>query len=100
MPSGRPSSSSIAGASRVKVENMGISELFTRFFCNYCQEEINGLCVSCTYCTDFDLCPECFQEGSWSMDTQPLEETGDSQEVTVKEGKDGGMWQNIQGAIP
>ena len=34
------------------------------------------------------------------MDTQPLEETGDSQEVTVKEGKDGGMWQNIQGAIP
>ena len=34
------------------------------------------------------------------MDTQPLEETRDSQEVTVKEGKDGGMWQNIQGAIP
>ena len=49
MPSGRPSSSSSAGASRVKVENMGISELFTRFFCNYCQEEINGLRVISEY---------------------------------------------------
>lgn len=43
---------------------MGISELFTRFFCNYCQEEINGLRVSCAYCTDFDLCPECFACGA------------------------------------
>lgn len=56
---GRPSASS-----RFKVEDVGITEIFTRFLCNYCQEEINGLRVSCAYCTDFDLCPECFACGA------------------------------------
>lgn len=48
----------------MKLDKPGITEIFTRFFCNYCQEEINGLRVSCAYCTDFDLCPECFACGA------------------------------------
>ena len=43
---------------------LSITEVHPRFFCNYCQEEINGLRVSCAYCTDFDLCPECFACGA------------------------------------
>jgi len=46
------------------VDNPGITEIYARFFCNYCQDEINGLRVSCAYCTDFDLCPECFACGA------------------------------------
>jgi len=52
------------GGSRSKLDNPGITEIFTRFYCNYCQEEIDGLRVSCAYCTDFDLCPECFACGA------------------------------------
>jgi len=48
----------------MKLDNPGITEIFTRFYCNYCQEEINGLRVSCAYCDDFDLCPECFACGA------------------------------------
>jgi len=49
---------------RAKLDNPGVAEIFTRFYCNYCQEEINGLRVSCAYCDDFDLCPECFACGA------------------------------------
>jgi len=49
---------------RAKIDDAGIAEIFTRFYCNYCQEEINGLRVSCAYCDDFDLCPECFACGA------------------------------------
>ena len=49
---------------RVKIDVAGVSEIFTKFNCNYCQEEINGLRVSCAYCEDFDLCPECFASGA------------------------------------
>jgi len=55
MPPGRPST---------KVDNPGITEIFTKFYCNYCQDELNGLRVSCANCTDFDLCPECFACGA------------------------------------
>jgi len=53
-----------SGTSRIKLDNPGVGEIFARFFCNYCQEEINGLRVSCAYCPDFDLCPECFACGA------------------------------------
>jgi len=49
---------------RTKLENPGLAEIFTRFYCNYCNEELYGLRVSCAYCTDFDLCPECFASGA------------------------------------
>lgn len=56
MPPGRPST---------KVDpNPGITEIFTKFYCNYCQDELNGLRVSCAQCKDFDLCPECFACGA------------------------------------
>lgn len=57
MPPGR-------GGANAKVSNPGITEIFTKFNCNYCQDEINGLRVSCAHCTDFDLCPECFACGA------------------------------------
>lgn len=49
---------------KLKVENPGIKEIFTKFYCNYCQDELNGLRVSCAVCKDFDLCPECFSCGA------------------------------------
>lgn len=57
MPPGR-------GGGNSKVVNPGITEIFTKFNCNYCKDEINGLRVSCAHCTDFDLCPECFACGA------------------------------------
>jgi len=55
MPPGRPAA---------KVETPGITEIFSKFYCNYCQDELNGLRVSCAVCRDFDLCPECFACGA------------------------------------
>lgn len=33
-------------------------ELYTKFSCTYCQEDIVGVRVHCAECTDFELCPQ------------------------------------------
>ena len=38
----------------------GVSELYIKYNCNYCQEDIGGLRIKCAECSDFDLCLECF----------------------------------------
>merc|ERR1711963_899735 len=38
----------------------GVSELYIKYDCNYCQEDIPGLRVKCADCPDFDLCLPCF----------------------------------------
>lgn len=38
----------------------GVSELYQKYYCNYCQEDIPGLRIKCADCTDFDLCLPCF----------------------------------------
>jgi len=47
-----------------KPEMPGIGEIFTKYNCNYCTEQIDGLRISCATCVDFDLCPECFASGA------------------------------------
>ena len=42
----------------------GVSELYQKYTCNYCQEEIGGLRIKCAECTDFDLCLACFACGA------------------------------------
>ncbi len=42
----------------------GVSELYQKFNCNYCQEDIPGLRIKCAECTDFDLCLDCFSCGA------------------------------------
>ncbi len=42
----------------------GVSELFQRFVCDYCQADIPGLRVRCADCPDFDLCLQCFSCGA------------------------------------
>jgi transcriptional adapter 2-beta len=33
-----------------------VSDLFAKYNCTYCQEDITGLRIKCAECTDFDLC--------------------------------------------
>jgi len=42
----------------------GVSELYIKFNCNYCQEDIPGLRIKCAECKDFDLCLDCFSCGA------------------------------------
>lgn len=35
---------------------MSFSDLYAKYNCTYCQEEINGVRVKCTECVDFDIC--------------------------------------------
>ena len=42
----------------------GISELYHKYNCNYCQEDIGGLRIKCAECLDFDLCLACFSCGA------------------------------------
>ncbi|QQP49674.1 Uncharacterized protein FKW44_010426 [Caligus rogercresseyi] len=42
----------------------GVSELYSRYDCDYCQEDIPGLRVRCAECPDFDLCLSCFSAGA------------------------------------
>jgi len=32
------------------------SDLFAKYNCTYCQEDITGLRIKCAECADFDLC--------------------------------------------
>ncbi|XP_063539132.1 transcriptional adapter 2B isoform X1 [Cydia strobilella] len=43
---------------------MSFSDLYAKYNCTYCQEEINGIRVRCTECTDFDICLQCFSLGA------------------------------------
>ena len=42
----------------------GPNDLYTRYLCNYCQEDLVGLRITCAVCKDFDLCLECFSCGA------------------------------------
>lgn len=35
---------------------MSFSDLYAKYNCTYCQEEINGVRVRCAECKDFDIC--------------------------------------------
>jgi len=39
-------------------------DLYSRFFCNYCQANLIGLRITCGVCPDFDLCLDCFACGA------------------------------------
>ncbi|XP_071963533.1 transcriptional adapter 2-beta-like [Antedon mediterranea] len=43
-----------------------MAEPSTKFYCNYCQEELKGVRVKCIECSeaDFDLCLQCFSAGA------------------------------------
>ena len=41
---------------------ISVSDLFAKYNCTYCQEDITGLRIKCAECTDFDLC---LQVGQW-----------------------------------
>ncbi|XP_026315145.1 transcriptional adapter 2B [Hyposmocoma kahamanoa] len=43
---------------------MSFSDLYAKYNCNYCQEEINGIRVRCAECIDFDICLQCFSLGA------------------------------------
>lgn len=42
----------------------GVGELYQKYACNYCMEDIPGLRVKCADCLDFDLCLPCFGCGA------------------------------------
>lgn len=41
-----------------------MADLFAKYNCTYCQEDITGLRIKCAECTDFDLCLQCFSAGA------------------------------------
>ncbi|XP_022101292.1 transcriptional adapter 2-beta-like isoform X2 [Acanthaster planci] len=41
-----------------------MAETPTRYYCNYCQDELKAFSVRCCECTDFDLCLQCFSAGA------------------------------------
>ncbi|XP_072929904.1 transcriptional adapter 2B isoform X2 [Epargyreus clarus] len=43
---------------------MSFSDLYAKYNCTYCQEEINGVRVRCAECVDFDICLQCFSLGA------------------------------------
>ncbi|CAF4768207.1 unnamed protein product [Pieris macdunnoughi] len=43
---------------------MSFSDLYAKYNCTYCQEEINGVRVRCAECKDFDICLQCFSHGA------------------------------------
>ncbi|XP_041969912.1 transcriptional adapter 2B isoform X2 [Aricia agestis] len=43
---------------------MSFSDLYAKYNCTYCQEEINGVRVRCSECKDFDICLQCFASGA------------------------------------
>ncbi|CAK1553901.1 unnamed protein product [Leptosia nina] len=45
---------------------MSFSDLYAKYNCSYCQEEINGVRVKCAECTDFEICLQCFTLGAES----------------------------------
>uniref|UniRef100_A0A2A4JG19 Transcriptional adapter n=1 Tax=Heliothis virescens TaxID=7102 RepID=A0A2A4JG19_HELVI len=43
---------------------MSFSDLYAKYNCTYCQEEISGVRVKCAECIDFDICLQCFSLGA------------------------------------
>ncbi|XP_063235227.1 transcriptional adapter 2B [Bacillus rossius redtenbacheri] len=41
-----------------------MADLFAKYTCTYCQEDITGLRIKCADCTNFDLCLQCFSSGA------------------------------------
>ncbi|XP_015123502.1 transcriptional adapter 2B isoform X1 [Diachasma alloeum] len=41
-----------------------VLELYAKYNCTYCQEDIAGLRVKCVECQEFDLCLQCFSAGA------------------------------------
>ncbi|CAD6993270.1 transcriptional adapter 2B isoform X2 [Ceratitis capitata] len=41
-----------------------IGDLFTKYYCTYCQDDISGIRVHCAECENFDLCLQCFASGA------------------------------------
>ncbi|CAG4953729.1 unnamed protein product [Parnassius apollo] len=41
-----------------------MADLYAKYNCTYCQEEINGVRVRCAECIDFDICLQCFSLGA------------------------------------
>ncbi|XP_049276765.1 transcriptional adapter 2B isoform X2 [Anopheles funestus] len=41
-----------------------MAELFAKYTCTNCQEDISGIRVHCVVCTDFELCLACFAAGA------------------------------------
>lgn len=41
-----------------------MADLYAKYNCTYCQEDIAGLRVKCVECPDFDLCLQCFSAGA------------------------------------
>jgi len=47
-----------------KTTKSGLGDIYSRYLCNYCQEDLKGLRITCAVCPDFDLCLECFSCGA------------------------------------
>ncbi|XP_059053220.1 transcriptional adapter 2B isoform X1 [Achroia grisella] len=43
---------------------MSFSDLYAKYNCTYCQEEINGVRIRCAECLEFDICLQCFSFGA------------------------------------
>ncbi|XP_020282647.1 transcriptional adapter 2B isoform X1 [Pseudomyrmex gracilis] len=41
-----------------------MADLYAKYNCTYCQEDIVGLRVKCIVCPEFDLCLQCFSAGA------------------------------------
>ncbi|XP_011153545.1 transcriptional adapter 2B [Harpegnathos saltator] len=41
-----------------------MADLYAKYNCTYCQEDIAGLRVKCIECPEFDLCLQCFSSGA------------------------------------
>ncbi|XP_058790047.1 transcriptional adapter 2B [Phymastichus coffea] len=41
-----------------------MADLYAKYTCTYCQEDIQGLRIKCVECSDFDLCLQCFSAGA------------------------------------
>ncbi|KDR23950.1 transcriptional adapter 2-beta isoform X1 [Zootermopsis nevadensis] len=41
-----------------------MADLFAKYNCTYCQDDITGLRIKCAVCADFDLCLQCFSAGA------------------------------------
>ncbi|KOB64452.1 Transcriptional adapter 2B [Operophtera brumata] len=41
-----------------------MADLYAKYNCTYCQEEISGVRVKCAECPDFDICLQCFSVGA------------------------------------
>nr|CAD7202053.1 unnamed protein product [Timema douglasi] len=41
-----------------------MADLFAKYTCSYCQEDITGLRIKCVECPNFDICLQCFSAGA------------------------------------